>query len=172
MIFRRHVLHSDRRVSGTAIGVLTPQFRKTQEHHDESPPSDQEDEKHEQPKKQPLKKKPVQQTKKQQQPTAQRADESDAGHGTLQLPADDSMQQLTLPPGKHDMVKDVAMQPLRGRKEMISQTIGDNSMKEIEEQREKDKDEKQSLRIKISLDLDVEVHLSARVKGDITIGLL
>jgi hypothetical protein len=33
-------------------------------------------------------------------------------------------------------------------------------------------DEKSSLRIKIELDLDVEVHLTARVKGDITIGLL
>jgi len=29
-----------------------------------------------------------------------------------------------------------------------------------------------SLRIHIELDLDVEVHLSARVQGDITIGLL
>lgn len=29
-----------------------------------------------------------------------------------------------------------------------------------------------SLKIKIELDLDVEVHLTARIKGDITIGLL
>ena len=43
-------------------------------------------------------------------------------------------------------------------------------MNEVEQNRQDD--EKQSLKIKISLDLDVEVHLSARVKGDITIGLL
>jgi hypothetical protein len=36
----------------------------------------------------------------------------------------------------------------------------------------KDDDEKSSLRIHIELDLDVEVHLTARIKGDITIGLL
>lgn len=37
----------------------------------------------------------------------------------------------------------------------------------------KDKDDdKGSLRIHIELDLDVEIHLTARVKGDITIGLL
>lgn len=33
-------------------------------------------------------------------------------------------------------------------------------------------DEKSSLKISISLDLDVEVHLTARIKGDIVIGLL
>jgi hypothetical protein len=33
-------------------------------------------------------------------------------------------------------------------------------------------DKKESLRIHIELDLDVELHLTARVKGDITIGLL
>lgn len=33
-------------------------------------------------------------------------------------------------------------------------------------------DEKSSLKIKIHLDLDVDVHLTARVKGDIIIGLL
>ena len=35
-----------------------------------------------------------------------------------------------------------------------------------------DDDNKGSLRIHIELDLDVELHLTARVKGDITIGLL
>lgn len=133
-------------------------------------------------KQQPLKKKPAQQLRKklqQQQPSTERASGDGGGRvlgntmeKTKQLPGDEELQQVTLPAGKHDLIKDVAMQPLRGRKEMISQTIGDGAMKEIEEAREKDKDEKQSLRIKISLDLDVEVHLSARVKGDITIGLL
>lgn len=37
---------------------------------------------------------------------------------------------------------------------------------------EKEKKKDGSLKIHISLDLDVEVHLTARVKGDITIGLL
>ncbi|KAK3113662.1 hypothetical protein LTR53_008844 [Teratosphaeriaceae sp. CCFEE 6253] len=34
------------------------------------------------------------------------------------------------------------------------------------------KDEKSSLKIRIELNLDVEVHLTARIKGDIVIGLL
>ncbi|CZT20513.1 uncharacterized protein RCC_06373 [Ramularia collo-cygni] len=34
------------------------------------------------------------------------------------------------------------------------------------------KGDKSSLKIRIELDLDVEVHLTARVRGDITIGLL
>ena len=34
------------------------------------------------------------------------------------------------------------------------------------------KEEKSSLKIRIELDLEVEVHLTARVKGDVTIGLL
>ena len=36
----------------------------------------------------------------------------------------------------------------------------------------KKEDRDSSLKIKIELDLDVEVHLTARIKGDITIGLL
>jgi len=34
------------------------------------------------------------------------------------------------------------------------------------------KEEKSSLKIRIELNLDVEVHLTARVKGDVVIGLL
>ncbi|KAI4719484.1 hypothetical protein E4T48_04263 [Aureobasidium sp. EXF-10727] len=41
------------------------------------------------------------------------------------------------------------------------------------EDNKKGKDDRDSsLKIKIELDLDVEVHLTARIKGDITIGLL
>lgn len=39
-------------------------------------------------------------------------------------------------------------------------------------EREKKDEENSSLKIRIQLDLDVEIHLTARVKGDITIGLL
>ncbi|KAK5725244.1 hypothetical protein LTR17_013113 [Elasticomyces elasticus] len=38
--------------------------------------------------------------------------------------------------------------------------------------KKKTEDEKSSLMIRIELNLDVEVHLTARVKGDIVIGLL
>ncbi|KAK5742072.1 hypothetical protein LTR17_003580 [Elasticomyces elasticus] len=38
--------------------------------------------------------------------------------------------------------------------------------------KKKTEDEKSSLKIRIELNLDVEVHLTARVKGDIVIGLL
>jgi hypothetical protein len=37
---------------------------------------------------------------------------------------------------------------------------------------QKKPDRDSSLKIKIELDLDVEVHLTARIKGDITIGLM
>lgn len=82
---------------------------------------------------------------------------------------DETIDQ-TLPAGHHEFEKDFAMQSLQGKGRMASSVIGEQNMKELEENR--DNDEKQSLKIKISLDLDVEVHLSARIKGDITIGLL
>ena len=40
------------------------------------------------------------------------------------------------------------------------------------QQKRKNGEEDSSLKIRIELDIDVEVHLTARVKGDITIGLL
>lgn len=83
----------------------------------------------------------------------------------------DATIDRTFPPGKHDLTKDFAMQSLSDKKKMPSELIGEQNTKEIEENREKG-DDKGSLRINISLDLDVEVHLSARIKGDITIGLL
>jgi hypothetical protein len=114
---------------------------------------------------------------------------------------DGTAHTVTLPPGKHNIVKDIGMQqllqgedsgegnlgqidrrkdkdiampPLRSRKKLISEDVGEAMMDQIDEQRmeKKDKEDKESLRIHISLDLDVEVHLSARIKGDITIGLL
>lgn len=42
----------------------------------------------------------------------------------------------------------------------------------IEDRPKPAEEEKSSLRIKIELDLEVEVELYARVKGDVTIGLL
>ena len=45
-------------------------------------------------------------------------------------------------------------------------------MKLSNEQVSKKEDDQSSLKIRIQLDLDVEIHLTARVKGDITIGLL
>jgi hypothetical protein len=149
---------------------------------------------HDKPKKTPTKKKTVK-----KQPHQQPAPESDASsdeedyeqsgpapqrqaapqapqYAPQQSPSQPQLpghpQGLTLLPGNRDMVDDVAMQPLRERKHMISQTIGEQHMKEIQDKRDKEGDDKQSLKIKISLDLDVEVHLSARIKGDITIGLL
>ncbi|GMK54947.1 hypothetical protein CspeluHIS016_0200030 [Cutaneotrichosporon spelunceum] len=147
---------------------------------------------HDKPKKTPTKKKIVKKHP-QQQPTTESDASSDedyeqpglvpqrqvAPQAQLYVPQQSPPQPQ--PPGqpqeltqlsKKDMVDDAAMQPLRSRKHMISQTIGEQHMKEIQDKRDKEGDEKQSLKIKISLDLDVEVHLSARVKGDITIGLL
>ncbi|WVQ64518.1 uncharacterized protein L199_002685 [Kwoniella botswanensis] len=70
-------------------------------------------------------------------------------------------------------IKDVALNPLGGKKrKQLSQTIGEENLKNVGKKNGKDDDEGGSLRIRIQLDLDVEVHLSARIKGDITIGLL
>lgn len=85
---------------------------------------------------------------------------------------DGTTHTASLPPGKNNALKDNAMQPLQTRKKLLSEDIGEAMMAQMDEQRAAKKDEKQSLKINISLDLDVEVHLSARVKGDITIGLL
>ncbi|BEI87259.1 hypothetical protein CcaverHIS002_0706050 [Cutaneotrichosporon cavernicola] len=128
------------------------------------------------PKKTPTKKKTVKKNQ-QSQPAPESDASSDEEYEQQAAPQRQAQQyaepqELTRPPRKQDNIDDVAMQPLRERKHMISQTIGEQHMKEIQEKRDKEGDEKQSLKIKISLDLDVEVHLSARVKGDITIGLL
>ncbi|WVQ93991.1 hypothetical protein IAU59_001069 [Kwoniella sp. CBS 9459] len=77
-----------------------------------------------------------------------------------------------LPPGQHDIVKDVAMNPLGKRKKMLSEEIGEQNLQNVGKKDGKEDNDAGSLRIRIQLDLDVEVHLSARVKGDITIGLL
>ncbi|GAB7346846.1 hypothetical protein MBLNU459_g1932t1 [Dothideomycetes sp. NU459] len=75
---------------------------------------------------------------------------------------------------------DAAKIPLGGRK------AGDATAKDLEKmspeqqlatvQKAKEEganeSEPSSLKIKIHLDLDVEVHLTARIKGDIVIGLL
>ncbi|KAK4561679.1 hypothetical protein LTR86_004358 [Recurvomyces mirabilis] len=49
---------------------------------------------------------------------------------------------------------------------------GYTSMMESQIREDIKKEEKSSLKIRIELDLEVEVHLTARVKGDIVIGLL
>ncbi|WRT63556.1 uncharacterized protein IL334_000461 [Kwoniella shivajii] len=69
-------------------------------------------------------------------------------------------------------IKDVALNPLGKRKKMLSETIGEENLKQVGKKDGKEDNDSGSLKIRIQLDLDVEVHLSARIKGDITIGLL
>lgn len=75
---------------------------------------------------------------------------------------------------------DTAKLPLGGRKPTDAvpselsklspeQTLGG---KDGSQEQGKPKAGDSSLKIKIELDLDIEVHLTARIKGDITIGLL
>lgn len=86
-----------------------------------------------------------------------------------------------------DLLDDAAATPL-GRRKALSDMVkkSDDEIKamtpdQIREMMKKgaDLDEKgepkqkdSSLKIRIELDLEVEVHLTARVQGDITIGLL
>ena len=86
-----------------------------------------------------------------------------------------------------DLLDDAAATPL-GRRKQLSEMVkkSDDEIKamtpdQIREMMKKgaDLDEKgepkqkdSSLKIRIELDLEVEVHLTARVQGDITIGLL
>ncbi|WWC67067.1 uncharacterized protein I206_100974 [Kwoniella pini CBS 10737] len=69
-------------------------------------------------------------------------------------------------------IKDVALNPLGKRKKMLSEQIGEENLKQVGKKDGKEDNDSGSLKIRIQLDLDVEVHLSARIKGDITIGLL
>ncbi|KAK6904911.1 hypothetical protein L486_02620 [Kwoniella mangroviensis CBS 10435] len=69
-------------------------------------------------------------------------------------------------------IRDVALNPLGKRKKMLSEQIGEENLKHVGKKDGKEDNDSGSLKIRIQLDLDVEVHLSARVKGDITIGLL
>ncbi|WVO15916.1 hypothetical protein L204_103581 [Cryptococcus depauperatus] len=66
---------------------------------------------------------------------------------------------------------DQALGPLKSRRKPLANELADTPP-EQQPGGGKSKEEKGSLRINISLDLDVEVHLTARIKGDITIGLL
>jgi hypothetical protein len=105
--------------------------------------------------------------------------------GTAYLPIDRQTEQLTTPTsgllddpastplGRRKNLKDMAkktdeeikaMTPDEIRKAMIQGAdLDDNG-----EPKQKDS----SLKIRIELDLEVEVHLTARVQGDVTIGLL
>ncbi|WVQ80104.1 hypothetical protein IAT38_002205 [Cryptococcus sp. DSM 104549] len=66
--------------------------------------------------------------------------------------------------------RDKALGPLRSHRQPLPNEMAELTPEEMPGGSHKD--EKHSLSINISLDLLVEVHLTARVKGDITIGLL
>ncbi|KAI4741607.1 hypothetical protein E4T50_07981 [Aureobasidium sp. EXF-12298] len=73
---------------------------------------------------------------------------------------------------------DVAKEPLPSGRNPLNNNPGNQlSQREPSDAKagddgKKKEDRDSSLKIKIELDLDVEVHLTARIKGDITIGLL
>jgi hypothetical protein len=73
---------------------------------------------------------------------------------------------------------DVAKEPLPSGRNPLNNNPGnqlsqrDPSDAKAGEDGKKKEDRDSSLKIKIELDLEVEVHLTARIKGDITIGLL
>ncbi|KAL9532654.1 hypothetical protein SMMN14_03134 [Sphaerulina musiva] len=59
-----------------------------------------------------------------------------------------------------------------GRKPGPANNRSDDDENSPDGKGKKKDEESSSLKIRIQLDLDVEIHLTARVKGDITIGLL
>ncbi|KAI5249560.1 hypothetical protein E4T42_05284 [Aureobasidium subglaciale] len=77
-----------------------------------------------------------------------------------------------------DKANDVAKEPLPTGRNPLNANPGELLSKrspadtEAGEEPKKKEERDSSLKIKIELDLDVEIHLTARIKGDITIGLL
>ncbi|WVF66376.1 hypothetical protein IAT40_001116 [Kwoniella sp. CBS 6097] len=113
-----------------------------------------------------------QQVERAQAQPQQKEEDEDQQQQQQQGGSIDTNFNQVLPPGQHDIVKDVAMNPLGKRKKMLSEEIGEQNLQNVGKKDGKEDNDAGSLRIRIQLDLDVEVHLSARVKGDITIGLL
>jgi hypothetical protein len=114
-------------------------------------------------------------------------DDSDDGEGgkqggkhkkptKLAQKATDNVQQ-TLPAGASLSSEDTEEAELAPTVVPPKQRSGGRRMppvhqSKIQDRPEKKEDEKSSLKIKVELDLEVEVELWARVKGDVTIGLL
>lgn len=89
------------------------------------------------------------------------------------------MINILLTAYRTDSTTDAAKQQLGNRKPADSNSLDklklsprDKEDKDDKDDKDKKDDEQSSLKIKITLDLEVEVHLTARIKGDITIGLL
>ncbi|KAH9824491.1 hypothetical protein Tdes44962_MAKER04442 [Teratosphaeria destructans] len=84
------------------------------------------------------------------------------------MPATETAQA---PAENGELIKDMRQEQI----DSLIKTRGYKAYTGMLEQQIRDdikKNEKSSLKIRIELDLEVEVHLTARVKGDVTIGLL
>ncbi|OWZ66053.1 hypothetical protein AYX14_02565 [Cryptococcus neoformans] len=165
--------------------------QKEEQKQDQAPPTPHEDEKHpgnndnqsennDQPAEDPQPEPQPQQEKSQggggdngplpdvKEATKPVQDATDTAQGALSGAGDTAQGAVG---GVTNGATDQALGPLKSRRKPLPNELADTAP-EDQPGGGKDKEEKGSLRINIALDLDVEVHLTARIKGDITIGLL
>ncbi|OWZ67832.1 hypothetical protein AYX14_03025 [Cryptococcus neoformans] len=131
----------------------------------EQPEQEQEQPQQEQQQQQPQREQPQPQQELQQQRRSQ-----DSHEPTFNMPPAPGPRTISKNPPRSETARDRALGPLRSHRVPLPNELSELTPEE--QPGGSHKDDKHSLSINISLDLLVEVHLTARVKGDITIGLL
>ncbi|ODN99463.1 hypothetical protein L198_03307 [Cryptococcus wingfieldii CBS 7118] len=106
------------------------------------------------------------------QPQQQQQQQQVQSHdqNSFNLPPPPGPQTHPKNPPRSETARDQQLGPLRSHRQPLP-----NEMAELTKDEQpggRNDEEEHSLKINISLDLLVEVHLTARVKGDVTIGLL
>ncbi|OWZ35047.1 hypothetical protein C356_05222 [Cryptococcus neoformans c45] len=157
----------------------TQHQEEQQEQQEEQPEQEQQEE--EQPEQeQQEQEQPQQEQQEQQQPQReqpqpqqelqQQRRSQDSHEPTFNMPPAPGPRTISKNPPRSETARDRALGPLRSHRVPLPNELSELTPEE--QPGGSHKDDKHSLSINISLDLLVEVHLTARVKGDITIGLL
>ncbi|OXG13227.1 hypothetical protein C366_05334 [Cryptococcus neoformans Tu401-1] len=148
-----------------------------QEQQEEEQPEQeqQEQEQPEQEQEQPQQEQQQQQQPQREQPQPQQELQQqrrsqDSHEPTFNMPPAPGPRTISKNPPRSETARDRALGPLRSHRVPLPNELSELTPEE--QPGGSHKDDKHSLSINISLDLLVEVHLTARVKGDITIGLL
>ncbi|OXB35152.1 hypothetical protein LQV05_001173 [Cryptococcus neoformans] len=157
----------------------TQHQEEQQEQQEEQPEQEQQEE--EQPEQeQQEQEQPQQEQQEQQQPQREQPQpqqelqeqrrSQDSHEPTFNMPPAPGPRTISKNPPRSETARDRALGPLRSHRVPLPNELSELTPEE--QPGGSHKDDKHSLSINISLDLLVEVHLTARVKGDITIGLL
>ncbi|OXG46812.1 hypothetical protein J010_05272 [Cryptococcus neoformans] len=142
-----------------------PEQEQQEEEQPEQEQQEQEQPQQEQQQQQPQREQPQPQQELQQQRRSQ-----DSHEPTFNMPPAPGPRTISKNPPRSETARDRALGPLRSHRVPLPNELSELTPEE--QPGGSHKDDKHSLSINISLDLLVEVHLTARVKGDITIGLL